>query len=186
MEIFYSETPEGVPKDFYTAEFRDKSWGTIHVPSNWEMEGYGDRIFRNVAAPFPIIRTRSSGGINSESDAFAVSVPNVPREYNPTGAYRKIFTVPSSWSGDQIFLRMEKTASASFVWINGQQVGYNEGAQEPAEYNITEYVKPGTNTIAVFVTKYSDGYYLEGQDYWRFAGIFDDVIFIRYSKRSFV
>jgi len=108
MEIFYSETPEGVPKDFYTAEFRDKSWGTIHVPSNWEMEGYGDRIFRNVAAPFPIIRTRSSGGINSESDAFAVSVPNVPREYNPTGAYRKIFTVPSSWSGDQIFLRMGK------------------------------------------------------------------------------
>ena len=175
-KFFYSETPEGVPKDFYTAEFRDKNWGTIHVPSNWEMEGYGDRIFRNVAAPFPIIRTKSSGKINSESDVFAVSVPNVPREYNPTGAYRKIFTVPSSWSGDQIFLRMEKTASASFVWINGQQVGYNEGAQEPAEYNITKYIKPGTNTIAVFVTKYSDGYYLEGQDYWRFSGIFDDVI----------
>jgi beta-galactosidase len=174
-KFFYSEIPEGIPTNFYNIGYNDKQWGTIEVPSNWEMEGYGDRIFRNVAAPFPIIRTRSSWGINSEPDVFAVSVPNVPREYNPTGAYRKAFTIPPYWNGDQIFLRMEKTASASFVWINGQQVGYNEGAQEPAEYNITKYVKPGTNTIAVFVTKYSDGYYLEGQDYWRFAGIFDDV-----------
>lgn len=164
-KFFYSETPEGVPIDFYTTRFSDKNWGAIDVPSNWEMQGYGDRLFRNVAAPFPMGR----------SDVFAVSVPNVPKEYNPTGAYRKSFTVPSSWNGDQVFLRMEKTASASFVWINGQEVGYNEGAQEPAEYNITKYLKKGTNTIAVFVTKYSSGYYLEGQDYWRFAGIFDDV-----------
>jgi beta-galactosidase len=70
---------------------------------------------------------------------------------------------------------MEKTASASFVWINGKEVGYNEGAQEPAEYNITDYIRPGLNTIAVNVYKYSDGYYLEDQDYWRLAGIFDDI-----------
>ena len=100
----------------------------------------------------------------SDPGAFAVTLPNVPREYNPTGAYRKTFTIPASWDGDQVFLRMEKTASASFVWVNGEQVGYNEGAQEPAEYNITKYLRKGTNTIAVFVTKYSDGYYLEGQD----------------------
>jgi len=74
-----------------------------------------------------------------------------------------------------VFLRMEKTASASFIWVNGKEVGYNEGAQEPAEYNITKYLKSGKNTIAVNVYKYSDGYYLEGQDYWRLAGIFDDV-----------
>lgn len=173
-KFFYSETPEGVPTDFYSTGFRDEQWGSIQVPSNWEMQGYGDRIFRNVAAPFPLVRT-DYFGTPPEPDVFAVTVPNVPREYNPTGAYRKTFTIPSSWNGDQIFLRMEKTASASFVWINGQEVGYNEGAQEPAEYNITKYLKPGTNTIAVFVVKYSDGYYLEGQDYWRFAGIFDDV-----------
>jgi beta-galactosidase len=71
---------------------------------------------------------------------------------------------------------MEKVASASFIWINGNEVGYNEGAQEPAEYNITKFLKPGKNTIAVHVVKYSDGYYLEGQDYWRLAGIFDDVL----------
>ncbi len=171
-KFFYSETPEGITTDFFTAGFNDKQWGTIKVPSNWEMQGYGDRIFRNQNAPFPIVGQKNGP---SEPDVFAVIVPKVPREYNPTGAYRKTFTVPSSWNGDQIFLRMEKTASASFVWINGQQVGYNEGAQEPAEYNITKYLKKGTNTIAVLVIKYSSGYYLEGQDYWRLAGIFDDV-----------
>ncbi len=173
-KFFYSETPESVPTDFYTEEFSDNQWGNIRVPSNWQMEGYGDRIFRNVTTPFPLLRP---GGQSSTArpDPFAVSPPNVPREYNPTGAYRKKFTIPSSWSEDQVFLRMDKTASASFVWVNGQEVGYNEGAQEPAEYNITKYLKQGTNTLAVFVVKYSVGYYLEGQDYWRFSGIFDDV-----------
>lgn len=172
-KFLYSETPEGVPTNFYETRFNDRGWNFIEVPSNWEMKGYGDRIFRNVSAPFPVARRDPRP--NQRKDVFAVTVPNVPREYNPTGAYRKTFTVPSSWKSDQIFLRMEKTASASFVWVNGQEVGYNEGAQEPAEYNITKYLKSGTNTIAVLVTKYSDGYYLEGQDYWRLAGIFDDV-----------
>jgi len=173
-KFFYSEAPEGIPSDFYTSGFNDKKWNSIEVPSNWEMQGYGDRIFRNVNAPFPLVRT-VFWGQPPEPDVFDVTLPNVPHEYNPTGAYRKTFIIPLSWNGDQIFLRMEKTASASFVWINGQEVGYNEGAQESAEYNITKHLKKGTNTIAVFVTKYSDGYYLEGQDYWRFAGIFDNV-----------
>jgi beta-galactosidase len=121
------------------------------------MQGYGDPLFRNVTTPFP------------------PNPPFIPREYNPTGSYRRTFNIPASWKGMEIFLRMEKTASASFVWINGSEAGYNEGAQEPAEYNITRFLKPGNNTIAVNVYKYSDGYYLEDQDYWRLAGIFDDV-----------
>ena len=153
----YSDVPEKVPADFFLEKFNDRGWDTIHVPSNWEMQGFGDPLFRNVRTPFK------------------PNPPFVPREYNPTGCYRKSFTIPSSWKGDEIFLRMEKTASASFVWINGKEVGYNEGGQEPAEYNITGYVKTGKNSIAVLVTKYSDGYYLEDQDYWRLAGIFDDV-----------
>jgi beta-galactosidase len=156
-KFFWSETPENIPNNFYETNFNDHKWDFIRVPSNWEMEGFGDKLFRNVAAPFK------------------ANPPFVPREYNPTGAYRKTFDTPSSWKGHQIFLRMDKVPSASFVWINGEEVGYNEGAQEPAEYNITKYVKPGKNTIAVHVVKYSDGYYLEGQDYWRLAGIFDDV-----------
>jgi len=186
-KFFYSDTPEGIPADFYTERFNDKNWGSIVVPSNWEMKGYGDRIFRNVNAPFPTARAAGGRGrIPGLADPFAVELGKTPREYNPAGAYRKTVTIPSSWSGDQVFLRMEKTASASFVWVNGQEVGYNEGAQEPAEYNITKFLRKGTNTIAVFVTKYSDGYYLEGQDYWRFAGIFDDVsIYAAPSTRLF-
>ena len=152
---------------FFAENFNDKKWDTIHVPSNWEMQGFGDPLFRNVRTPFP------------------PNPPFVPREYNPTGSYRRTFTIPSSWKGKEIFLRMEKTASASFVWINGKEVGYNEGAQEPAEYNITKYLRPGKNTIAVNVYKYSDGYYLEDQDYWRLAGIFDDVWLVCSSKDTY-
>ena len=157
-KFFWGEVPENIPAKFFEESFNDRKWDDIEVPSNWEMKGYGDKLFRNVNAPF------------------YANPPFVPREYNPTGAYRKVFNIPSSWKGDQVFLRMEKVASASFVWINGKEVGYNEGAQEPAEYNITQYIKPGKNTIAVHVVKYSDGYYMEGQDYWRLAGIFDDVL----------
>jgi len=156
-KFHFSDTPEGTPADFFAEKYNDTKWDTIHVPSNWEMQGFGDPIFRNVTTPFH------------------PDPPFVPREYNPTGSYRKTFFLPASWNGKEIFLRMEKTASASFVWVNGKEAGYNEGAQEPAEYNITRYLRPGKNTIAVNVYKYSDGYYLEGQDYWRLAGIFDDV-----------
>ncbi|MDR2389204.1 MAG: DUF4981 domain-containing protein [Tannerellaceae bacterium] len=155
--FFLGNTPEEIPRNFFEEKFNDKAWSSLPVPSNWEMEGHGDKLFRNVHAPF------------------RANPPLVPREYNPTGAYRKTFTLPPAWKGKEVFLRFEKVASASFVWINGQEVGYNEGAQEPAEYRITPYLKAGRNTLAVCVTKYSDGYYLEGQDYWRLAGIFDDV-----------
>ncbi len=156
-KFHYADIPEDTPENFFEERFDDKNWDNITVPSNWEMQGFGDPLFRNVRTPF------------------RPDPPNVPKEYNPTGSYRRTFTIPVSWNGKEIFLRMEKTASASFVWINGEEVGYNEGAQEPAEYNITKYVKPGENSIAVNVYKYSDGYYLEDQDYWRLAGIFDDV-----------
>lgn len=157
-KFFWCDTPEGIPGNFFAENYPDKKWGLIEVPSNWEMQGYGDKLFRNVSAPFQ------------------ANPPYAPKEYNPTGLYRRTFRLPADWKqNEQIFLRFEKVASASFVWINGKEVGYNEGAQEPAEYNITPYLKPGENTLAVCVLKYSDGYYLEGQDYWRLAGIFDDV-----------
>ncbi len=175
----YYESPSEVPADFFKPAFNDRKWGTIEVPSNWEMQGYGQAVFRNVSAPFYIvppeeIRNRFRRRSQEDAPPFAVQFPKVP-EFNPTGAYRTTFTLPKDWKGEQVFLRFEKVASASFVWINGQEVGYNEGAQEPAEYNVTKYLKPGKNTLAVLVLKYSDGYYLEGQDYWRLAGIFDDV-----------
>ena len=194
----YFESPYDVPKDFFRPSFNDRKWSWIEVPSNWEMQGFGQAVFRNVSAPFAVTmpesilaqlrrvlddpeasemqkmmaRYRLGGG---EVNPFAVQMPNVPMETNPTGAYRTSFQLPAAWKGEQVFLRFEKVASGSFVWVNGRQVGYNEGAQEPSEYNITPYLKPGKNTVAVLVVKYCDGYYLEGQDYWRLAGIFDDV-----------
>jgi beta-galactosidase len=156
-KFHFSENPGGTPAGFFRENFNDSKWDTIHVPSNWEMQGFGDPLFRNVSTPFH------------------PDPPFIPHEYNPTGAYRRVFDIPEGWKGKEIFLRMEKTASASFVWINGSEVGYNEGGQEPAEYNITPYIRKGKNTLAVIVYKYSDGYYLEDQDYWRLAGIFDDV-----------
>lgn len=194
----YAESPEEIPSDFFKTGFNDRKWDNIPVPSNWEMQGFGEPLFRNMTTPFPnkipssmrdSLEKIVDGRIQASdmqkrraqyqlsgvsSDPFAVELPGVP-EFNPTGAYRTTFSVPSSWKGDRIFLRLEKVASASFIWVNGQQVGYNEGAQEPAEYDITEYVKPGKNSLSVLVLKYSDGYYLETQDYWRLAGIFDDV-----------
>ena len=196
----YFESPLDVPRTFFQPGYNDRKWPLIEVPSNWEMQGYGQALFRNVTTPFPnrmaesrlqafrrilddpdasemqkrMARYRLGGG--GSQDPFTVQVPNVPMDVNPTGAYRTTFTVPSAWKGEKVFLRFEKVASASFVWVNGKQVGYNEGAQEPAEYDITEYVKSGRNTLAVLVLKYSDGYYLESQDYWRLAGIFDDVV----------
>jgi beta-galactosidase len=156
-KFFLANTPEGTPVDFYKVDFNDRKWDEIQVPSNWEMQGFGDPLFRNVTTPF------------------RPDPPHVPREYNPAGSYRRTFILPRSWNGREIFLRMEKTASASFIWINGREVGFNEGAQEPAEFDITPYIRPGRNTIAVNVYKYSAGYYLEDQDYWRLAGIFDDI-----------
>ncbi|MGB8490608.1 MAG: glycoside hydrolase family 2 TIM barrel-domain containing protein [Bacteroidales bacterium] len=156
-KFHYSDTPDLVPADFFEVNFNDRSWDTIRVPSNWEMKGFGDPLFRNVTTPFK------------------PDPPRTPREYNPSGSYRRTFSLPASWKDKEVFPRMEKTASASFVWINGREVGYNEGGQEPAEYDISDYLKPGENTIAIVVIKYSDGYYLEDQDYWRLAGIFDDI-----------
>ena len=158
-KFLYSDSPEGIPSDFFKPGFSDRKWDDISVPSNWEMQGFGQQIFRNCTLPWKI----------GKGEVY------VPMDVNPTGAYRKTFTIPSSWKDSRIFLRFEKVASASFVWVNGEQVGYNEGGQEPSEYDVTKYVKPGKNTLAVLVLKYSDGYYLEDQDYWRLAGIFDDV-----------
>ncbi|MFC2089506.1 glycoside hydrolase family 2 TIM barrel-domain containing protein [Bacteroidota bacterium] len=151
------ERPELVPEEFQDPSFNTKKWNDIKVPSNWQMEGYGHPKFRNVALSF-------------ESDP-----PNIPDYYNPAGCYVRSFTLPSSWKEREVILRFEGIKSASYLWINGKEVGYNQGGFEPAEYTITPYLKKGKNTIAVLVIRFSDGSYLENQDMWRLSGIFRDV-----------
>ena len=153
----YSDNPASAPADFFLPGFDDRKWQSIQVPGNWEMQGYGDPMFRNVSQPFK------------------VDPPRIPHEYNPVGSYRTSFNLPGSWKDKEIFLRMDGSTSATFIWLNGKEIGFNKGANEPAEYNLTSYLKSGKNTLAVRVFKYSDGTYLEDQDFWRLAGIFRDV-----------
>jgi beta-galactosidase len=160
----WSENPDLSPQNFYSEKFNDSKWDILNVPCNWEMQGYGDPVFRNVSQPF-----RSNP-------------PFIPHDYNPVGSYRKTFTLPAGWKAKEIFLRIEAATSASFVWVNGKEVGFNEGANEPAEYNISPYLKAGKNLIAVNVYKYSAGTYLEDQDFWRLSGIFRDVYLLATPK----
>lgn len=152
------ERPELAPVDFSDPGYNTRKWDEITVPSNWQMEGYGHPKFRNIALTF-------------ESNP-----PYIPDYYNPTGCYKRTFTIPAGWSEKEIMLRFEGVKSASRVWINGQRVGYNQGGFEPAEYAITPYLKKGKNDISVQVIRFCDGSYLENQDMWRLSGIFRDVI----------
>lgn len=145
------------PVDFYNPGYDVTTWDEITVPSNWQMKGYGHPIFRNVTLEFPS------------------NPPKVPDYYNPVGSYKRVFHIDKSWQNRRIFLHFEGVKSAFYVWINGQEVGYNQGSMEPAEFDITEFVKLGDNQIAVQVLRYSDGTYLENQDMWRLAGIYRNV-----------
>ena len=151
------ERPDLVPQHFEDPDFSTDNWDEIIVPSNWQMEGFGHPKFRNIALSF-------------ESDP-----PHIPAYYNPTGCYKRTFSVHEGWKDKELMLRFEGIKSASYVWVNGQKVGYNQGGFEPAEYNISPYVKEGANDISVQVIRFSDGSYLENQDMWRLSGIYRDV-----------
>ena len=151
------EIPEMIPDKFWQSDFDVSGWSNINVPSNWQMEGFGHPKFRNVALSF-------------ESDP-----PNIPDYYNPVGCYKRKFIIPENWNDKEIFLRFEGIKSASYIWVNGKRVGYNQGGFEPAEFNITRFITEGENDLAVEVIRFSDGSYLENQDMWRLSGIYRDV-----------
>jgi len=153
----WAENPDRAPAGFQDPSYDVSGWDEIRVPGNWQMEGFGQPMFRNIAHPFP------------------ATPPTVPKGYNPVGSYRRTFEVPEAWAGRQVFLHFEGVKSASRVWVNGREVGYNQGGMEPAEYDVTGVLQPGENTLAVWVLRYSDGTYLEDQDMWRLSGIFRDV-----------
>ena len=152
----YVERVDDVPAGFYKEDYDDSGWDDIPVPSNWQVEGYGRPHYTNRPYPFP------------------VDPPRVPDE-NPTGCYRRTFTIPQEWAGRQVILRFDGVDSAFFVWVNGRQVGFSKGSRNTAEFDITPYVRTGRNTLAVQVMQWSDGSYLEDQDMWWLSGIFRDV-----------
>ena len=163
----WTPTPDSQPENFYETNFSDAAWNTLAVPADWEMNGYGTPIYSSSGYTFKIDPPRVMGEPKESYTAYI--------ERNPTGCYRRSFTIPSEWDGKELYLHFGSVASAFYVWINGAFVGYSQGSMEPAEFCITPYVCKGLNTIALKVLKYSDGSYLEDQDQWRVAGIHRDV-----------
>ncbi len=151
--------PDDRPNDFYKPEYDVSKWKSITVPSNWELQGYDYPIYVNI--PYEFSKNPTP--------------PFVPKDHNPVGSYRRNFTIPKNWNGREVFLHFADVKSAFYVWVNGKKVGFSKGSKLPAEFNITDYLKGGNNTLAVEVYRFSDGSYLECQDFWRLSGIERDV-----------
>lgn len=150
--------------EFYQTDFNDKDWVGFPVPANWEVNGYGTPIYVSAGYPFKIDPPRVMGEPKVDYTTY--------KERNPVGQYRRSFQLPAGWEArGQTLLRFEGVMSAFYVWINGERVGYSQGSMEPSEFNITNYLHAGENQIALEVYRYSDGSYLEDQDFWRFGGI---------------
>ncbi|KAI7703040.1 glycoside hydrolase family 2 protein [Hortaea werneckii] len=162
-KFHYDESPFTAPS-WDTAD--PTTWESIEVPGHWQRQGYGRPHYTNIHYPFP------------------VSPPNVSY-MNPTGSYWREFEVPEAWDGQQIYLRYEGVDSAFTVYVNGEDVGYSQGARNPAEFDITEYLKPGqNNSLGTRVYQWSDGSYLEDQDQWWLSGIFRDVYLTPFANTS--
>jgi beta-galactosidase len=153
----WAPTPDQRPKDFYKTSFDVTNWKEIKVPGNWELQGYGIPIYTNITYPYP------------------KNPPFIDHSDNPVGSYRRYFELPALWNGRKTFLYFEAGTSAMYIYVNGEKVGYTENTKSPAEFDITKYVKPGKNLVAVEVYRWSDGSYLEDQDFWRISGIDRDV-----------
>jgi len=157
----YSPNPGAAP-EIANPELDDRDtdagWGEITVPGNWELQGHGTAIYTNVRYPFE-----------------PVDPPRVPLDDNPVGSYRTHFSVPAGWDGMRITLHFGGVSSAFYCWLNGEFVGFSQDSRLPAEFDITQLVQPGENTLAVRVYRWSDGSYLEDQDHWRLSGIHRDV-----------
>jgi beta-galactosidase len=163
----WAPDPGARPAGFEAPSFDVSSWGTIPVPSCFELHGHGVPLYVNIKYPFKVDPPRVMGEPPREFTSFA--------HRNPVGSYRRTFEVPAAWQGRRILLHFAGVRSAFFAWVNGVRVGYSEGSRLPAEFDITAAARPGTNVLAVEVYRFSDGSYLEDQDFWRLSGIHRDV-----------
>jgi beta-galactosidase len=160
-------SPEKRPVDFYKPDFDVSAWKEIPVPSNWEVQGYGTPFYRNlgytIKKDFPHVMSEP----DSKYTAF--------KERNPVGSYRREFDVPAEWTGRRNFITFDGVDCAFFLWVNGEKVGFSVNSRNAADFDLTKYLKPGKNMIAVEVYQYSSGTWLEDQDMWRLHGIFRNV-----------
>lgn len=173
-----AKDPFSIPENFYQVGFDAKEFKDIEVPGNWEMLGYDYPIYTNVIYPFNM-EEEGPHIIKAEGGANRLNPPFVPAN-NPTGCYITYFTVDDSWKDRETFINFDGVESAFYLWVNGKKVGYSQDSKLSAEFKLTEYIEEGKNTLAVQVMRWSDGTYLEDQDYWHLSGIQRSVML--YSK----
>tara|TARA_R110002012_G_scaffold283304_1_gene473497 strand:- start:7540 stop:10695 length:3156 start_codon:yes stop_codon:yes gene_type:complete len=165
-KFYYADSIQARPTDFYKNKFNLGGWDTITVPSNWEMKGFGIPVYTNIKYMFP------------------ANPPFIPHNINNNGSYKRNFEMPESWDGKDHYLHFEGVSGAMYVWLNGEFVGYNEGSKTAAEFNVSKFTKPGTNSVSVQVLRWSDASYMEDQDFWRLSGIERDVYVYASNKVS--
>ncbi len=156
-KFHWSANPSERPVDFFKEDYSTKNWDEIKVPSNWQQFGYDYPRYLN--QPY----------------SFEKNPPFIQKDWNPVGSYKKYFEIPEGWKGKEIFIHFDGVESAFYLWANGTKVGYSQGSRTPAEFDVTKYLHYGKNSVAVEVYHYSDGSYLECQDFWRLSGIFRNV-----------
>ena len=150
----FVEQADRRPTDFWRNNFDVSAWKTIPVLSDWQAQGYGQPRYNNIPYPFPANR------------------PLIPHDINSVGPYRRDFILPETWRDHHsVILHIGAAGSAYYIWANGRQVGYLEDSKLPSEFDITPYLRAGSNNIALQVFRWSDGSYLEDQDFWRVSGI---------------
>lgn len=176
------DMPESVPTGFFEEGYPVESWDLIPVPSNWELHGYGKPVYTNILYPFDRTGEDRHFEIEVTKGNFEVNAPYVPKE-NLTGCYVHTFEVPKHFFGKDIFIDFAGVESAFYLWINGAYVGYSQDSKLNAVFDITEIVGEGSNRVAVQVMRFSDGTYVEDQDYWHLSGIYRDVRIYAKSKQ---
>jgi beta-galactosidase len=166
-KFHYVDSPDKRPYWFFKDDYDTRDWDDIDVPSNWQMKGYDVPIYVNITYPFKM------------------NPPYIPHDWNPVGSYKRTFKIPSDWKDKEVFLNFGAVSSAFYVWVNEQMVGYSEDSKVPAEFDITSYLKKGTNSVAVEVYRWSDGSYLEDQDFFRLSGI-QRSVFLHARPKTFI
>ena len=152
---------QDAPKNFFALKYDDSKWVDFPVPGPFELNGYGDKIYKNMGYAW--------------CTTFKNNPPYIGETNNYTGSYRRTFELPADWKGQEVFFHVGSATSNLSVWVNGKFVGYSEDSKVAAEFNLTKYLKPGKNLIAMQIMRWCDGSYLEDQDFWRFTGIAREV-----------
>lgn len=152
-QFAFSPSADNLPQGFERPDYDVSRWRSIPVPADWQAHGYDQPRYNNITYPFPANR------------------PLIPHQTNPVGSYRRDIDVPAHWDGRDVILHIGAAGSAYRVWVNGAEVGYSEDSKLPSEFDVTKLLRPGRNTVAIQVHRWSDGSYLEDQDFWRVSGI---------------